>query len=100
VQRRRTLARLLEAGPVLNNFNKITSSARIYVAELWIYSSPPEAQRNCDTCHQGLPPNQSRPSSTYRAEVENGSDNHAVIFPEIAVPLRDLNQIRMCCIPI
>jgi hypothetical protein len=72
----------------------------ISLAVLSIYSSPPEAQRNCDTCHQGLPPEQSRPSSTYRAEVENGSDNYAVILPEIAVLLGDLNQIRMCCIPI
>jgi hypothetical protein len=47
-----------------------------------------------------LPPEQSRPSSTYRAEVENGSDNYAVILPEITVLLGDLNQIRMCCIPL
>jgi hypothetical protein len=74
--------------------------ALISLAMLPICSSPPEAQCNCDTCYQGLPPKQSRPNSTYGAEVENGSDNQAVILPEIAVPPGNLNQIRMCCIPI
>jgi hypothetical protein len=59
-----------------------------------------EALENNVVSNRELPSEQSRPSSTYRAEVENGSDNYAVILPEIAVLLGDLNQIRMCCIPI
>jgi hypothetical protein len=72
----------------------------IFFVTLSIYSSPPEAQRNCGTRYQGLPQKQSRPSSAYGAEVKNGPDDYAVILPEIAVPLGNLNQIRMCGIPI
>jgi hypothetical protein len=56
-------------------------------------SSPPEAQRTCDSCHQGLPPKQSRPRCIYRAQVENSSDDYAVILPEVAVAFGDLHQI-------
>ena len=62
--------------------------------------SPPVAQHTCDSCHQGLPPEQSRPSCIYRAQIENSSDKHPVILPEIAVAFGDLDQIRMCHIPV
>jgi hypothetical protein len=56
-------------------------------------SSPPEAQRTCDSSHQNLPPKQSRPRCIYRAQVENSSDDYAVILPEVAVAFGDLHQI-------
>jgi hypothetical protein len=62
--------------------------------------SRPVAQHTGENRHQGLPPEQSRAGCIYRAQVENSSDKHAVILPEIAVAFGDLDQIRMCHIPI
>jgi hypothetical protein len=86
--------RCISATLVAKNSFRGERTSFISLAVLSIYSSPPEAQRNCDATRT------MRPSSTYRAEVENGSDNYAVILPDIAVLLGDLDQIRMCCIPI
>jgi hypothetical protein len=59
-------------------------------------SSPPEAQRSCESCYQGLPPKQTGSRGIYRTQVENGSDKNTVILPEVAVAFGDLDQIRMC----
>jgi hypothetical protein len=47
-----------------------------------------------------MPPEQARPGCIYRPQVEDGSNNHTVVFPEVAVAFGDRDQIRMSHIPV